>query len=138
MIFSYQHPQKVPTHVIVSSFFWLTCNILISNKAIIFKHVVFKPDNEIFSVSLINIKQALKPKVKTDPATALPEAYKNFLNVINYEEANKLPPHRPGVEHIIYMQPGIRPPARPLCGMNRDELQVLKKYLEDNQSKGFI
>ena len=36
------------------------------------------------------------------------------------------------------MQPGTQPPAGPLYGMSRDKLQVLKKYLEDNLSKGFI
>ena len=36
------------------------------------------------------------------------------------------------------MQPGTQPPAGPLYGMSRDELQVLKKYLEDNLSKRFI
>ena len=36
------------------------------------------------------------------------------------------------------MQPGTQPPAEPLYGMSRDEFQVLKKYLEDNLSKGFI
>ena len=36
------------------------------------------------------------------------------------------------------MQPGTQPPAEPLYGMSRNELQVLKKYLEENLSKGFI
>ena len=36
------------------------------------------------------------------------------------------------------MQPGTQPPARPLYGMSRDELEALKKYLDDNLSKGYI
>ena len=36
------------------------------------------------------------------------------------------------------MQPGTQPPAGPLYGMSRNKLQVLKKYLEENLSKGFI
>ena len=36
------------------------------------------------------------------------------------------------------MQPGTQLPAEPLYGMSRNELQVLKKYLEENLSKGFI
>ena len=36
------------------------------------------------------------------------------------------------------MQPGTQPPAGPLYGMSRDELQVLKNYLKNNLSKGFI
>ena len=80
----------------------------------------------------------MKPKTKTDPATVLPEHYKEFLKVFSYEKVNKLILHCPGVDHIIKMQPGTRPPARPLYGMSRDELQVLKKYLKENLGKGFI
>ena len=36
------------------------------------------------------------------------------------------------------MQPGTQPPARPLYGMSRDELEVLKKYMKDNLSKRYI
>ena len=80
----------------------------------------------------------MKPKAKTDPATVLPEHYKEFLKVFSHEEANKLLPHRPGVDHTIKMQPGTPPPAGPLYDMSKEKLQVLKKYLEENLSKGFI
>ena len=106
--------------------------------AIAFQHLVSKPDHKIYSVSLRNIEQALKPKIKTDPATVLPGHYKEFLKIFNYEEAIKLPPHRPGIDHIIKMQPGTQPPGGPLYGMSRDDLQVFKEYLEDNLSKKFI
>ena len=89
-------------------------------------------------MSLENIKQALKPKVKTDPAMTLPEAYKDFLKVFSYKEVNKLPLYCLGVNHNIYMQAGTQPPAGPVYGKSRNKLQVLKKYLEDNLSKGFI
>ena len=36
------------------------------------------------------------------------------------------------------MQPGTQLPAGPLYGKGRNELEVLKKYLEDNLSKGYI
>ena len=80
----------------------------------------------------------MKPKAKTNPATVLPEHYKELLKVFSYEEANTLLLHCPGVDHTIKMQPGTQPPAGPLYGMSKDELQVLKKYLEKNLSKGFI
>ena len=85
-----------------------------------------------------DIEHALKPKIKTDPATVLPEVYKEFLKVFSHEEANKLPPAWPGVDHIIRMHPGTQLPAGPFYGMSRDELEVLKKYLEDSLSKGYI
>ena len=112
-------------------------NTLIPIGAITFQHLAFKLDNKICSVFLRDIEQALKPKAKTNPATVLPEHYKKFWKVISNEEANKLPLHHPGVDHTIKMQPGTQPLAGPLYGMSRDELQVLKKYLEENLSKGF-
>ena len=106
--------------------------------AIAFQHLASKPDHKIYNVFLRDIEQALKPKIKTDAATVLPEHYKEFLKVFSHEEANKLLLHPPGVDQIIKMQPGTQPPAGPLYGMTRNELQVLKKYLERNLSKGFI
>ena len=92
--------------------------VLIS--VIVFQHLASKPDHKIYSVSLRDIEQALKPKIKTDPAIVLPGYYKEFFKVFSYEEANKLPPHSPGVDHTIKMQPGTQPPAGPLYGMSRD------------------
>ena len=115
--------------------FKLLQNTLIPIKAIAFQHLVSKPDHEVFSVLLRDIEHASKPKIKTDPATVLAEVYREFLKVFSHEEANKLPPTRPGVDKIIRMQPGTQLPARPLYDMSRDELEALKKYLEDNLSK---
>ena len=36
------------------------------------------------------------------------------------------------------MQPGTQPPARPLYGISRNKLEVLKKYLEADLSKKYI
>ena len=113
-------------------------NTPIPIKAIAFQHLASKPDHEVFSVSFRGIEHVLKPKIKTDPATVLLDVYKEFLKSFSYEEANKLPPARPGIDHIIRMQPGTQPPARLLYGMSRNELKVLKKYLEDNLSKEYI
>ena len=113
-------------------------NTPISISAIAFQHLASKPDHKIYSVFLKDIEQALKPKAKTNPVTVLPEHYKEFLKVFSHEKANKLPPHRPGVDHTIKMQPGTQSPAGPLHGMSRDELPILKKYLKENLSKVFI
>ena len=85
-----------------------------------------------------SIKQALKLKIKTNFSTALPGAYKKFLKVFSQEEENKLPLHCPGVDYTIYMQSGTQSQAEPLYCISRDELQVFKKYLEDNLSEWFI
>ena len=50
-------------------------NTLIPIRGIVFQHLAFKLDHEVFSISLRDIEHALKPKIKTDPATVLPEVY---------------------------------------------------------------
>ena len=104
-IHSCQCPWKMPEPVQALKSFKPLQNTPISIRAIAFQHLASKPDHEVFSILLRDIEHALKPKIKTDPATVLPEVYKEFLKVFSHEEANKLPPARPGVDHIIRMQP---------------------------------
>ena len=68
------------------------------------------------------MKQALKPKVNTDPTTVLPWAYKEFLKVFSLDKANKLPLHCPVVNHTIHMKPGTQPIAELLYNESRDKL----------------
>ena len=81
-------------------------NTLIPIGAVAFQHLASKPDHKVFSISLKDIEHALKPKIKTDPATVLPEVYKEFLKVFSHEEANKLLLAPLEVNHIIRMQLG--------------------------------
>ena len=76
--------------------------------------------------------------VKTDPTRALPEPYKEFLKVFSQEEINKMILHYLKLYYTIHMQPGSQPPAETLYNMSRFELQVLKKYLENDLNKKFI
>jgi hypothetical protein len=52
-------------------------------------------------------------------------------------EANKLPPHRP-YDHRIPLKEGFTPPFGPIYSLLRTELEALKKWLDENLSKGFI
>ena len=103
-----------------------------------FSLLAAKPDHQVFSVSLRDIEQALKPKKCVDPPTVLPPQYHEFLDIFSKDDTDKLPPLRPGVDHEIKMEPGIQAPSGPLYGMSREELEVLKKYLTENLNKGFI
>ena len=105
-IHSCQCPLKIPEPVQAPELFKPLRNTPKLIGAIAFQHLASKPDHEVFNVSLRDIKHALKSKIKTDPATVLPEVYKEFLKLFSHEEANKLPPARSGVDHIIRMQPG--------------------------------
>ena len=92
---------------------------------------------EIFSISIRDIEKALAPKSTTDPAKKLPTEYHDFLDVFSRADSDILPPHRP-YDHKIPLMDEKTPPWGPLYSMSQDELKVLKKYLEENLSKGFI
>ncbi|KJZ68297.1 hypothetical protein HIM_12312 [Hirsutella minnesotensis 3608] len=97
----------------------------------------------IFSASLVDIEKALAPKKKSDPREKLPHHYHKYLSVFNREQADHLPPHRPGCDHKIQLEKGSdgkekEPPWGPLYGMSREELIVLRKTLTELLDKGFI
>lgn len=87
--------------------------------------------------SLEDIRIALQPSPTVDPRTKLLPHLHEFLNVFDRAEADKLPPHR-ACDHKIELLPGKLPPAGPLYNMSEDELLVLRKFLDENLSKGFI
>ncbi|KAM3518660.1 hypothetical protein MY4038_010031, partial [Beauveria bassiana] len=97
------------------------------------------PEQEykIFAATLQDIEKALTPKANLDPKEKLPNEYYEFLDVFSKKEADKLPPHR-SYDHSIQLKEGSEPPFGPLYDMSRDELLVLREYLEENLGKGFI
>lgn len=96
-----------------------------------------KKDHEVFAISLHDINKALEPRQEVDPATVVHSEYHDLLDAFNKKEAAKLPPHR-SYDHKIELMPGTTPPKASLRGMSHNELLVMKKYLEENLSKGFI
>ena len=102
------------------------------------------PELEIFAASMADIDKALKPKTKTDPRAKLPDYLRDYIDVFDPIEADKLPEHRPGADHAIELieqdKDGKKPeaPWGPLYNMSREELLVLRKTLHDLLSKGFI
>ena len=53
------------------------------------------------------------------------------------KESDKLPEHR-SHDHAIVLKEGFQPPNQALYGMSRDEIQELRRYLDENLTKGFI
>lgn len=76
-------------------------------------------------------------KTPVDLFTHLPSEYQSYADVFSVFESDKMPLHR-SYDHAINLKSGTRPDHGPLYGMSRDELLVLRKYLEDNLRKGFI
>jgi hypothetical protein len=68
----------------------------------------------------------------------VPEQYYEFLPLFNNELADRLPPHRPGIDHEVHLKDGEIPTWGPLYSMSRAELVVLKEWLEENLSNEFI
>ncbi len=102
-----------------------------------FAHSARKKDHQVFAIFMQDIKKALNPKQLTDPATVLSEEYHEFLDVFSRQLANSLPSHRL-YDHHIHLKPESQPSFGPLYGMFRDELLILKKYLDNNLTKKFI
>ncbi|RDA84009.1 hypothetical protein CP532_3143 [Ophiocordyceps camponoti-leonardi (nom. inval.)] len=98
------------------------------------------------AVSLADVEKALQDKVPpTDQQLRqrLPPELHDFVPLFRKQDADRLNPHKPGIDHHIQLQPdadGKDPPVPfgPLYSMSREELLVLKKTLRDLLKKGFI
>ena len=96
-----------------------------------------KPKHTIFAVTMADIDKALAPKRHTDPAAKVPLEHHKHLIAFSRKEADKLAERRP-YDHKIVIEEGKHPGFGPLYGMSRNELQVLRKYLDEHLDKGFI
>ncbi|OAQ59084.1 retrovirus polyprotein [Purpureocillium lilacinum] len=97
----------------------------------------------IFSASMADIEKALAPKKRTDVREKLPAHYHEYLSVFNRDEADRLPPRRPGSDHRIVLEADANgremdAPWGPLYGMSREELIVLRRTPTELLDKGFI
>jgi predicted aspartyl protease len=93
---------------------------------------------QIYAISLYEINKALDQNKETNNISdIIPPEYHKFLLLFSEVEANKLPPHRP-YDHRIPLKEGFTPPFGPIYSLSRTELEALKKWLDENLSKGFI
>jgi len=105
-----------------------------------FFRTVKKGKRTIFEASLFDNNKAIEAKnLKECPREEIvPEQYHEFLALFRKILADRLPPHRPGIDHEARLNEGETPTWGPLYSMSRMELVVLKEWLEENTSKGFI
>jgi hypothetical protein len=105
---------------------------------------------QVFAISMADIDKALAKLEKKDPMkdivkidrklpAELNDLKDNFLD----DEANSVPPHRPGKDHAINLVKDEQgreaaAPWGPLYQMSREELLVLRKTLTDLLDKGWI
>ena len=94
---------------------------------------------KVYAITLYKINKALG--VKNLPEKSLeeviPKEYHEFLPLFSKVIAETLPPHQP-YDHKIKLQEGFTPAFGPIYSLSREELQVLKEWIEKNLSKGFI
>ena len=96
-----------------------------------------RPENQVFAATMDDITKALRIKEYIDPLPLLPKEYHEFADVFSRQDSDVLPPHRP-YDHKVPLKEDVKLPFSRLYSMSRDELLVLKKYLDDNLQKGFI
>ena len=89
---------------------------------------------------LYDIKKAIEGKdLKECPLKEIvPEQYHQFPSMFYNVLADRLPSHRPGIDHEIRLKVGETPTWGQLYLMSRAELIVLKQWHGENMSKGFI
>lgn len=106
--------------------------------SVAFTRLTKKKDVQIFALSLFEINIALAAKTTKDQwKERIPQEYHEFIDMFDSKLANSLPPRRQ-YDHKIKLKEGTEPPFGPLYGMSREELIVLKEYVEDNLEKGWI
>ena len=67
----------------------------------------------------------------------VPEEYHDYLDVFSKKLADQLPPRR-YIDHEIPLEFGKRPYFGPLYNLSQKELEVQKKYIEEQVIKGFM
>jgi hypothetical protein len=87
---------------------------------------------------LYEIKKALKEgNEMAQISETVPVEYHKCLLLFFEAEANKLLRYHP-YDYRIPLKEGFTPPFRPIYSLSQIELEALKKWLEENLSKGFI
>jgi len=63
---------------------------------------------------------------------------KYLPDIFTKDGLDKLPPHRPGVDHRIDMEPGYIPKSSKTYPLSPKEMEAVKAFLDDNLTKDFI
>jgi hypothetical protein len=93
---------------------------------------------QIHAISLYEINKALDQNKETkNISDIIPPEYHKFPPLFSEVKANKLPPHHL-YDHRIPLKEGFTPAFGPIYSLSRTELEALKKWLDENLSKGFI
>jgi hypothetical protein len=73
----------------------------------------------------------------TPDLSGVPKDYHEFADVFNKVSADGLPPHRPH-DLKIDLEEGASPPLGTMYSLSPSELEVLRKFLDENLANGII
>ena len=100
-----------------------------------------QPGAQLFVMTVsqaVELASAQTGEATSDPdLSTIPPEYHEFADLFSEKEADMLPPHRP-YDHQIPLEPGTTPPFGSIYSMSPAELEVLRKYIDENLRKGFI
>jgi hypothetical protein len=99
--------------------------------AAVYTFLVKRSENHLFTASIEDIEKTLKFKQYINPLTMLFTKYYEFADVFLRKDVDTLPPHRL-YDYRIELKEDSKLPISRLYFMSRDELLVLRKYLEDH------
>ena len=106
-----------------------------------FAHLCNQPGVQLFTMSFSDLTpesvELSSAEVQDSDLSLIPEEYRDLTDLFTQKEADKLPPHRP-YDHRIPLEPGTTPPFGTIYSMSPAELEILRKYIEDNLRRRFI
>src|SRR5690606_21901102 len=94
---------------------------------------------ETFALKIEELEEEVDEEDKDEVLkTKVPSEYHDYLDLFKKKEGDKLPPHRPYVDHKIELVPGGQPTFGPLYNLSETEAKELSEYVKENLMKGFI
>ena len=103
-----------------------------------FRLATEQEDSQVFLLAMSSIQEPTDPAKHPDyPTNLAPSQYHDFLTLFTKKGADKLPPHR-YVDHEIPLEADKKPPIGRMYCMSATELQQIRKWIEENLSKGII
>jgi hypothetical protein len=119
-------------------------NKICAISATTFRHIINNANKcyvnvEQFALSLNEINTTLQELKDDKPniETIIPGKYYKYIKIFEKVNADTLPPHRP-YNHKIPLMDSFQPPFGLLYSLSCPELEGLKRWVEENLSKGFI
>jgi hypothetical protein len=102
-----------------------------------FMSLARKRGYETCAFIIADIDQALAVKKHTDPLARVPPEYYDLIDAFSRDDSDQLPVLR-SYNHKIELIKDKQHGFGPWYGMSQDELKLLREYLKDHLSKGFI